>query len=264
MSPDPSRSSSRKEVERDRKDALDLLRHAYLLIRSSDDPALSKLSQQIRVRFPELRGLLGIESRGRPTEKQGKKKRRRFDPVIDVPFGYCHCGCGEKAPIVQKSLASRGYVKGQPHQYIHNHHLRSKPFDVYVKKMQNGCWEFQGARGREGHGMYSLNGITTMAHRFSWERTNGPIPEGMIVRHLVCDNPPCVNPAHLAVGTPADNTEDAIRNGRQFLGRPLAVREAIYEAWKSGLSYEEIVREFYISYGTVSNIIRKRKVLDAA
>ena len=78
------------------------------------------------------------------------------------------------------------------------------------------CWPWLGycrqnghgaiARGRRGEG---LDGT----HRVAWESANGPIPDGLIVRHT-CDNPPCCNPAHLLVGTQADNIRDAVERGR--------------------------------------------------
>lgn len=84
----------------------------------------------------------------------------------------------------------------------------------------NECWHWQGNRNQKNYGYLRpvLGGRkrNIRAHRFSWEMANGqPIPKGMIVRHL-CDNPICVNPKHLLLGTHAENTMDAIVRGRFF------------------------------------------------
>jgi hypothetical protein len=52
-----------------------------------------------------------------------------------------------------------------------------------------------------------------LAHRAAWERANGPIPHGLKVLHR-CDNPPCVNPEHLFLGTQVDNIKDCFQKGR--------------------------------------------------
>jgi hypothetical protein len=76
------------------------------------------------------------------------------------------------------------------------------------------CWPWQGALGGSaGHGQTSLNRKVVYAHRVVYELTNGPIPDGLIVRHT-CDNPPCCNPAHLLTGTQFDNVQDMISRGR--------------------------------------------------
>ncbi len=58
-----------------------------------------------------------------------------------------------------------------------------------------------------------INGRRLIASRAAWEMVNGPIPTGMFACHH-CDNPPCVRPDHLFLGTPKDNTEDMLRKGR--------------------------------------------------
>jgi hypothetical protein len=83
------------------------------------------------------------------------------------------------------------------------------------------CWEWTGSRHpRFPHGRLVVGGRAgkvEYAHRLAWLYWVGPIPDGLLVRHT-CDNPPCVNPAHLLLGTQADNALDMVkrrRHGRQ-------------------------------------------------
>lgn len=93
-----------------------------------------------------------------------------------------------------------------------------------VVKQPSGCWEWQGARQRMGHGVIGRGRRgegTVLVHRLSWEVHNGPVPVGMCVCHH-CDNPPCVNPDHLFVGTRNDNNQDMMRKGRHASQRKAA------------------------------------------
>jgi hypothetical protein len=81
------------------------------------------------------------------------------------------------------------------------------------------CWVWTGARGANGYGFVSGYSFTErFAHRLAWTMANGPIPEGKWVLHT-CDNPPCVNPAHLFLGSAKDNAQDRDRKGRDRYSR---------------------------------------------
>lgn len=81
----------------------------------------------------------------------------------------------------------------------------------------DGCWEWMGPRVGIGYGSFWANGKTVRAHRLAWELVNGPIPTGLSVLHR-CDNPPCVRPDHLFIGTNADNSKDMVQKGRSPTG----------------------------------------------
>lgn len=88
----------------------------------------------------------------------------------------------------------------------------------------DGCWEWMGYRNRTGYGGIGvpLSGrnsyfVQRYAHRVSWELYRGPIPDKICVCHR-CDNPSCVNPDHLFLGSRKDNTQDMVKKGRHIEG----------------------------------------------
>lgn len=76
------------------------------------------------------------------------------------------------------------------------------------------CWNWSKAKSGAGYGLCYINQEVVLAHRVAWALHHAKeIPEGMVIRHS-CDNPACVNPAHLVVGSQRDNIRDAIQRGR--------------------------------------------------
>jgi hypothetical protein len=75
------------------------------------------------------------------------------------------------------------------------------------------CWPWTAGRNRHGYGLYAFEGKTILANRGLWILLHGAVPEGRFVLHH-CDNPPCVNPEHLYLGTQAENMRDLVVRGR--------------------------------------------------
>ena len=137
------------------------------------------------------------------------------------------------------------------------------PEDVFESRYEksDGCWIWRGGKNGYGYGIFLLPGeVPVRAHRYAYERVHGPIPEGMVVMHS-CDNPPCVNPAHLSLGTRDDNNQDKKRKGRHPHGdvhhwtklSEQQVRE-IRRLLAAGMKQKDIAVMYGADQSTISNI----------
>lgn len=115
--------------------------------------------------------------------------------------------------------------KGQ-YQRVIKTTLADRLMKKTVINEQTQCWEWQGSTSSFGHGEIYIGGTgpnarkRTMTHRASWEIHNGPIPDDLCVLHA-CDNPACINPKHLFLGTKSDNSRDMVEKNRQRSGENL-------------------------------------------
>ena len=130
------------------------------------------------------------------------------------------------------------------------------PFDGHTD-----CWLWTKGVDKDGYGQCQAAKVAkenkvTRAHQLAWVMMNGPIPSGMFVCHS-CDNPTCVNPQHLFLGTPNDNVQDMMTKGRYRCGaKPNPNTEAIISLY--GIkSCKEVAKEFYVSFSLVCMIWRK-------
>lgn len=124
-----------------------------------------------------------------------------------------------------------------------------------------GCIRFTGHLDGEGYGRIMVARVKYMAHRLSYSINNGPIPDGYVVRHK-CDNPSCINPEHLEVGTQADNIADKVSRGRQArgsgVGRAILTEESVREIRASPLKVSELSTLYGVSVVSIRNILRRK------
>lgn len=116
----------------------------------------------------------------------------------------------------------------------------------------DGCWLWRGAHCPKGYGHILVDGRYEKAHRLAVRIYRGPIPTGMFVCHT-CDTPACVNPAHLWIGTPQQNSDDCRRKGRLRTG--ITVGEANHF---SKLTSDEVetIRATPKAYGVATRLAR--------
>lgn len=122
------------------------------------------------------------------------------------------------------------------------------------------CWIWNGAKFSNHYGLLSINNKNYLTHRIAYALFIGPIPRGLNVLHK-CDNPPCCNPAHLFLGTQAENMVDKVKKGRSSKGArngaakldATQVRE-IKRLLQGSISQREIGSRFGIGQTAISLI----------
>lgn len=140
-------------------------------------------------------------------------------------------------------------------------------FWKYVKRAnEDQCWEWQGCLTKKGYGFLRVGRSTQLAHRFSWAIRYGSVPSDLCCLHR-CDNPRCVNPNHIFLGTRKDNNEDRARKKRGRNGPQDGPNNNYAKlTWNQidgmrhlrnlGVGQEQIALSFGIKQSTVSRIVR--------
>jgi len=121
-------------------------------------------------------------------------------PGFPIPYGYCQCGCGQKAPIVSSTDRTRGRIKGEPSRFVSGHNMGVRL--LYQVDNASDCWLWtghirdNGPRGPVGRKWDG--GRNRDAHVVMWEREHGPVPQGHELWH-VCGHTICANSKHLVL-----------------------------------------------------------------
>lgn len=142
--------------------------------------------------------------------------------------------------------------KHAPRKYTHWQKVKFHGWTEVLRTPGLGaCWESR-APEKGQYRYVSSRGISLAAHRVSYEHRHGAIPEGMLIRHR-CDNPPCVNPDHLEIGTILENMMDAVERNRHAH----VLSEAQVREIKARLAENQAMRALGREYGVSRNTIRR-------
>ena len=169
------------------------------------------------------------------------------------------CWCGEPAD----TRTSRGASK-----LCQSHTLTSRYWEYVDIKGEHECWEWIGSKTSAGYGLIYWQDELKYAHRLSLEFDDRPVPAKWHACHT-CDNPPCVNPNHLFIGTPHDNVKDKVAKKRHAFGEShpnakltdtevLEIRKLASEGgWQA-----ELAKRFNVHPGHISVIVAGLKRRD--
>lgn len=150
-----------------------------------------------------------------------------------------------------------------------NNRSEVRKFLEDVSVWVDGCWHWIGDTNRDhaGYGCFYHKGNRILAHRYMWElMNNSTIPHGKVVRHS-CDNPICVNPDHLVLGTQRENIEDMIKRDRAF--HPKGMKSSISKVTldlvkrahllrRHGKTIDEISEDLGLGRSTIGHILTQK------
>jgi hypothetical protein len=181
--------------------------------------------------------------------------------------------CGKEFTVTHARIRQgSGKYCGRPCASAHRTPPTVEHFWSKVLKSE-GCWLWQAGTFARGYGCFTIRRRNYQSHRIAWELTYGPIPGGMFICHK-CDNPRCVRPDHLFLGTPKDNMDDKTRKGRaRYTGphrSPLGengpkakltddqVRDIRSRYRPRMVTMQQLAAEFGVAKATIADVIYRR------
>ncbi len=131
-------------------------------------------------------------------------------------FSFCHY---RAATYLLPACRRRGAWIGNGFMIRENEmEIDDRLVGKFLLDVNTGCWEWAGSKLKNSYGRMLVDGKNILVHRYSWEARNGKIPKEMYACHK-CDNPCCINPDHLFIGTHEDNMLDMVKKKRGAVGQ---------------------------------------------
>jgi transcriptional regulator with XRE-family HTH domain len=185
-------------------------------------------------------------------------RRRR---VLEFPLHTTHKYAAEKLGMTPSAIS---YIRNK---YIKNYrHQRNKAFfeTRFEKGRPNECWIWEAAKNELGYGLFNREGFW-YAHRASYSYYIGEIPDKKFVLHT-CDNPPCINPAHLIIGDAKENIKDAVKKRRFPMGEKISTSKLTKEEVilirvmrkNYKITHKELAKLFGVHKSTIARICSRK------
>ena len=201
---------------------------------------------------------------GQPFIPSNRRKEARFcsrqcygRSISLAPIPCAHCGTTFLPPKSTTVYCSKSC----------SNRARAVPPEVRFWRLvdrSGECWEWTAAKDRNGYGLFTEQpGSQVVAHRYAYRITHGEIPAGRFICHS-CDNPSCVNPAHLWLGTAAENMHDMVQKGRSLTGERHPARKLseadvveIRRRYASDdITQQQLADEYGVHQTHISEIVR--------
>ena len=130
-----------------------------------------------------------------------------------------------------------------------------------IPEPNSGCLLWTGGVTPKGYGIVNIQGVAYLVHRVAWQEQNGEIPKGLLVCHK-CDVPSCINPEHMFLVTPSDNSADMVKKGRTRIGS--AHREAKLTEKQAAMilgateTHAVLARRYGVSENAIASIKQRK------
>lgn len=171
---------------------------------------------------------------------------------------FCSAECSAKGRTVEQGSTVNAAAFTIERRNFESGSTLAERIAYYSVPKSSGCIEWSGTTSSHGRPTLVVGNKKQLVSRLVWTQKHGEVPEGRLVRHLVCRNPMCINIDHLAVGTSKDNADDRERDGTTVRGsdhpRAKLTEKQILAIHSSNNTYRQLADQYGVSKSQIARI----------